>query len=98
MAGQNMTKPRRPGRGLPQPVPRPAVPKVGSRPASNALETSVERLEASVEQMRCERDRMAAELAAAKEQIVALEKARKEAVDRIDWVIGSLSSALEEKS
>jgi predicted RNase H-like nuclease (RuvC/YqgF family) len=98
MAGQNMTKPRRPGQGVPQPVPRIAAPKVGSRPVSSALETSVERLEASVEQLQRERDQMAAELSAAKEQIAALEKARKEAVDRIDWVIGSLSSSLEEKS
>ena len=98
MAEQNMTKPRQPRRGLPQPAPRLPAPKVISRSAPKALEGAVERLEASAQDLKRERDQLAAELASARAEIARLEAARQEAVNRIDWVIDSLNSALQEKS
>ena len=99
MAEQNMSKPRQPrNAGVPPPAPPICAPKVAGRSAPKALEGAVERLEASTQDLKRERDVLAAELAAAKAEIARLEVARQEAVNRIDWVINNLNSALQEKS
>ena len=45
---------------------------------------------AELRQLRAERAALVAELEAAKQRIAALETARAEAINRIDWVIDSL--------
>ena len=94
-----MTKPRQPrSAGLPPPAARIPAPKVVGRSAPKALEGAVERLEASAQDLKRERDQLAAQLAEARAEIERLEAARQEAVNRIDWVIDSLNTALREKS
>ena len=95
MAERNMSKPRPPReqRHPPQrPQPRAAVAAPGP-----SLQSVVDRLEASVLNLKRDRDTLTAELAAAKAQIAALDVARVDAVNRIDWVIESLQTALEDK-
>ena len=46
--------------------------------------------------LEAERDRLAAELKAARERIAALEAAREQVLNRIDWVIDSLHSLASE--
>ena len=100
MAERNISKPRTPRLGgspsrtlTPQKSP-PA--KAAPRPEpSKALASSIARLESSVLELKRERDALAAELATAKAEIVALDTARRDAIDRINWVIDSLSTALD---
>ena len=96
---------KRPPRSLP-PQPRTAAKPTpaSKRPPQKALDKAIERLEASAIELKHERDALAAELAATKEQlaaakaeIAALDTARRAAIDRIDWVIDSLQSVLQEK-
>ena len=47
---------------------------------------------ARIRALEAERDRLAAELKAARERIAALEAAREQVLNRIDWVIDSLHS------
>ena len=56
-------------------------------PAAN---TSTPSPAARISLLEAERDRLAAELAAAKAQIATLEAARDQVLNRIDWVIDSL--------
>jgi predicted RNase H-like nuclease (RuvC/YqgF family) len=69
-----------------------------TKDATKALESAVERLEASISTLKRERDDLAARLASAQAEIAALDTARKAAIDRIDWVIDSLHTALQDKS
>lgn len=48
-----------------------------------------------VEALEKERDQLKAQLVAAQAQIVKLEEARDEAVERIDWALDSLHNLLE---
>lgn len=104
MAESNMSK-QRPTKAVPPRsiAPAPSAPKPARRAApkgleSKALESAIERLEASVASLKRERDALAAELAAAKTEIATLDAARKSAVDRIDWVIDSLNTVLQDNS
>ena len=99
MAESNMSKQRPTKAAPPRSVPpAPAMAKTARTNASKGLESSIERLEASVAELKRERDALAAELAAAKSQIATLDAARKTAIDRIDWVIDSLTTVLQDKS
>ena len=60
-----------------------AAPATGKRPSGKVA--TLER----------ERDQLKAELASAQAQIIKLEQAREEAVNRIDWAIDSLHNLLE---
>ena len=75
---------------------RKDTPKTKDKP--QALDAAVERLEASISALKRERDDLAARLASAQAEIAALDAARKAAIDRIDWVIDSLHTALQDKS
>ena len=48
-------------------------------------------------QLRTERDSLKAKLAAAEARIAELQSQHEEAINRIDWVIDSLQSALAER-
>ena len=74
--------------------PRPAAAKAPSSP----LQAAVDRLEANVSGLKRERDTLAADLAAANARIAALEAARTDAVNRIDWVLDSLQSVMLDKT
>ena len=65
---------------------------------SNALQAAVDRLEARVHELKRERDAFETELAIAKAKIAALEAARTDAINRIDWVLDSLHTVLQDKS
>lgn len=99
-----MTKqrtPRRGSAGTPVPAPAPAVKPAAvksARPTAADLEAAIGRLEASVADLKREREALQAELVEAKAQIAALDAARKAAIDRIDWVIDSLHTVVQEKS
>ena len=67
-----------------------------SAPA-NPLVLAVERLEATVADLKRQRDATEAELTAARAQIAALEEARIDAINRIDWVLDSLTTVLQAK-
>lgn len=69
-----------------------------SKSSSAELSTAIERLESKVKSLQEERDRLAAELKAAKATIASLESAQTDAVNRIDWVIDSLHNILEDKA
>ena len=108
MAEQNMSKQRPP---RPETSTR-ATPKAASRETKavrtrsigaphavdNVLQAAVTRLEGRVAELKLERDAMAAELTAAKAEIAALNASRIDAANRIDWVLDTLQSVLEEKS
>lgn len=106
MAESQMSKQRPTKAAPPRSVSRPpaaAAPaltaaKTVRLDAPKALELSIERLEASVADLKRQRDALAAELAAAKAEIATLDAARKTAIDRIDWVIDSLNTVLQDKS
>ena len=49
-----------------------------------------------IEPLEAERDRLKAELLAAQARIKALEQAREQALNRIDWVIDSLHNLIDE--
>jgi chromosome segregation ATPase len=51
-----------------------------------------------IAELEAERDRLKAELAAARERISRLEEARAQVVNRIDWVIDSLHTLIEDES
>ena len=53
-------------------------------------------LEARIHALEAERDRLLAELKAAQTRIADLERTREQVVNRIDWVIDSLHSLIEE--
>jgi septal ring factor EnvC (AmiA/AmiB activator) len=109
MAESNMSK-QRPTKAVPPrsvaPAPSAAKPARTAAPKAvepkaveqKGLESAFERLEASVASLKRERDALAAELAAAKIEIATLDAARKSAIDRIDWVIDSLNTVLQDNS
>ncbi len=80
------------------PTARPA-PSKAVRPAANSgqnpLQAAIERLEASVAELSSTRERLGAELTAARKQVAVLEAARLDAVNRLDWAIDSLQSAIQ---
>jgi len=78
-----------------RPVASTTLPRA-DQPAP--LEAAVQRLEASVAELKRERDDLAARLSSAQAEITTLNSARKAAIDRIDWVIDSLHTALQDKS
>ncbi len=53
-------------------------------------------LGARISALEAERDRLLAELKAAQTRIADLERTREQVVNRIDWVIDSLHSLIEE--
>jgi hypothetical protein len=65
------------------------------RVEAKGLAASIARLEASVLELKRERDTLAAELVLARGEIAALDQARRSAIDRIDWVIDSLSGVVD---
>ena len=76
---------RRPAKAASATVP---APPVASEPSPAAR----------IRTLETERDRLQAELAAANKRIAALEVARDQVLDRIDWVIDSLHSLSDETS
>lgn len=80
------------------PPAKPAAKKTVAAQAGGSLQVAVERLEARMAELKRERDALALELAAAHLQITALEAARTQAINRIDWVLDSLQSLTEDKS
>lgn len=80
------------------PAAKPAAKKSVTAQAAGSLQVAVERLEARMAELKRERDALALELAAAHQQITALEAARTQAINRIDWVLDSLQSLTEDKS
>ena len=82
MAQRKTGKPKRKGR-----APE-AAEAAAPRDVDPARVTSLER----------ERDELRAELKAARERITSLEAQRRQAVDRIDWVIDSLQHVIEAPS
>ena len=98
MSKQRPTKAAAPRSVAPAQTKALAAAKTPRRDAPKALETAIERLEASIADLKRERDALAAELAAAKTEIATLNAARKVAIDRIDWVIDSLNTVLQDKS
>lgn len=77
-----------------KPAPSKAVrpSAVAGRPAVHA---AVERLEATVAELSSARDALTADLATARARIAVLEAARLDAINRIDWAIDSLRSAIQ---
>lgn len=75
---------------------RLAPPSAKSPPQRKPVKTagkateSASGMAAELRQLRAERAALVAELEAAKQRIAALETARAEAINRIDWVIDSL--------
>jgi len=67
-----------------------------ARKTSGDLGAAVERLEAETKSLRAERDAIAGELEEAKLRIAELEAAQAEAINRIDWVIDSLHTVIED--
>ena len=81
MAQNKTGKPRRAaGRGA-RAAEKEKAPGRGRTPRPTSLER--------------ERDELRAELEAARQRITALEAQRKQAIDRIDWVIDSLQHMVE---
>ncbi|MDX2257552.1 MAG: hypothetical protein NW205_01415 [Hyphomicrobiaceae bacterium] len=80
---------------------RGAAPADAGRSAGvsppGVIEEAIVRLEMEVRSLAAERDRLTAELMAARQQVSALEAANAAAVTRIDWVIDSLQSLLEDR-
>jgi len=64
--------------------------------ASTPTAVVIERLEAAVSELTAERDRLQRTLTDAEARIAALEAQNRAAVDRINWVIDSLQSALDD--
>lgn len=91
MAQRASDKTKRAAASRPAKTPGKTAP---ARPAGEG-ETARNPRIAALEQ---ERDRLAAELAAAKARIAKLEEARSQVVNRIDWVIDSLHNLIEDES
>jgi sugar-specific transcriptional regulator TrmB len=96
MAEQKMSKQRPPPSDPARSSRSPAAAK--PREPSNALQAAVDRLEARVLELKRERDELADKLAAATAEIATLDSSRVEAINRIDWVLDSLQTVLQEKS
>lgn len=85
-------------RPRPQPKKTAATAAVAPPAASAAAKRKADSADAApspaarISRLEAERDRLAAELAAAKAQIATLETARDQVLNRIDWVIDSLHS------
>lgn len=82
-AGKARKRAAKPADTAPKPISRDSIPKEAS-------------VEARIRALEAERDRLMAELAAARTRISDLERSREQIVNRIDWVIDSLHSLLEE--
>jgi septal ring factor EnvC (AmiA/AmiB activator) len=80
------------------PPSKSTAKKDNTTQAAGSLQVAVERLEGRMAELKRERDALAQELAAARQQITALEAARTQAINRIDWVLDSLQSMTEDKS
>jgi chromosome segregation ATPase len=76
---------------------RDKVKRTVARPAESTagIADAVQRLEARARTLERERDGLRAELEAARARIAALEEAREEVVNRIDWVIDSLHNLVD---
>lgn len=72
---------------------RPAARR-GAEPAGGAATPAAD-LDARLAAITAERDAALAELAEARRHIAALEAARAQVVDRIDWIVDSLKSVIE---
>jgi chromosome segregation ATPase len=82
----------------PDKAPKVAGKKSVTAQAAGSLQIAVERLESRMAELKRERDALAQELVAARQEIAALETARTQAINRIDWVLDSLQSLTEDKS
>lgn len=83
------------GRGVGKPAGKGAASKAalsGRKAAASAVATPEQRIAA----LEAERDRLAAELKAAQTRIRNLEQSREQVLNRIDWVIDSLQSLVED--
>lgn len=94
MAERNMSKPRPSKNDTARNRARAAPEREGA----GTLQAAVDRLESRVLELKRERDAFEAELAAARAEIAALEAARTEAINRIDWVLDSLHTVLQDES
>lgn len=76
---------------------RDKVKRTVARPSESTtgIADAVQRLEARARTLERERDGLRAELEAARARIAALEEARAEVVNRIDWVIDSLHNLVD---
>lgn len=63
--------------------------------AASGMADAVQRLEARATALERERDRLKTELEAAQSRIAVLEESRRQAANRIDWVIDSLHSLVD---
>jgi len=70
----------------------PRSPPASTRTTKRPAPVAVDKRYAKIEQ---ERDKLKAELAAAKSRISELERQREDVINRIDWVIDSLHNVLE---
>lgn len=71
-----------------------ATPAKARKPAKPR--TALAQIERDIQALRDERDNLRGELAAAKQRISELEAINEDAVNRIDWVLDSLHSLLEQ--
>ena len=78
--------------------------KQRQRRSSQPVDTAIARLDAAAIELKRDRETLTAELqatrallAAANAEIAALDAARRATIDRIDWVIDSLQTILQEK-
>jgi predicted RNase H-like nuclease (RuvC/YqgF family) len=69
--------------------------KSKAAPTGSTSRPSPGRLADAVTALEREREALKAELADAKARIAELEKGRREALDRVDWAIDSLKTALQ---
>ncbi len=72
------------------------TPKPGEAASANPSRASAP--SDRIAELEAERDRLKAELAAAKERIARLEESRAQVVNRIDWVIDSLHTLIEDEA
>ena len=94
-AGRDQTMAERPRQqAKKRPVKPASEPKLAAKAQAVAAapETAAMPTAAHVRALQAERDQFAIELKAAKARIAALEEAREQVLNRIDWVIDSLHS------
>lgn len=66
-----------------------------SKDAAAAPAAAEHRLEAKIKALEKERDGLKAELEAARLRIAALDQSRRQAADRIEWIIDSLNGLVD---
>ena len=69
--------------------------RAAARPGEAAAPDASPRLEARVKLLERERDALKSELEAARARIASLEESRRQAANRIDWVIDALHGLID---